>query len=163
MIIESIKNRRSARMYKSITVSDDDIQEIIKAAQFAPTAMNKRGIEFVIVKDQQTKDAIHEVLVQQYLKDAAVLIVPVANSSCVLPVQDLSIASAHIFLQATALELGTVWKNVSPEASVRVKEVLHIPADFQVINVIPVGYSSQELEPHSDEEFSQEKIHQEKW
>ena len=92
MIIESIKKRRSARMYKSINVAEQDIREIIKAAQFAPTAMNKRGIEFIVIKDQNTKDAIHGVLVQQYLKDAPVLIVPVASGNCVLPIQDLSIA-----------------------------------------------------------------------
>jgi hypothetical protein len=40
---------------------------------------------------------------------------------------------------------------------------LHIPADFQVINVIPLGYSSQEIQEHAEEEYMLEKIHSEKW
>jgi nitroreductase len=163
MIVDVIKNRRSARIYKPDPVAEKDVLEVIRAAQFAPTAMNKRGIEFLVIKDQETKEAINEILVQQYLKEAPVLLVPVANEKCVLPVQDLSIASDHIFLQASALGLGTVWKNVSPELSEKIKTLLNIPANFHLINIIPLGYSAQELPPHGDEEFFEEKIHVEKW
>lgn len=163
MIINSIKRRRSFRAYKSDPVSDELVSEIIKAAQFAPTAYDKRAIEFIVIRNQATKDAIFEIVEQEYVKEAPVLIVPVATEEAVLPVQDLSIASAHIFLQAIELGLGSVWKNFNPEREEKVKEILGAPQSFRMINLIPIGFPAEEKSAHGDEEFKVEKIHQEKW
>ena len=56
MIIKEIRERRSVRNYLSEDVSDKDILEIIKAAQFAPTAMNNKEVQFILVRDQETKN-----------------------------------------------------------------------------------------------------------
>jgi nitroreductase len=164
MIINAIRKRRSYRTYKPEIVSEDAVNEVIKAAQFAPTSMGNASVEFVVVRDQQTKDAIFEVIDQDYIKQASVLIVPVISSEkSGLPVQDLSLASAHIFLQAAEMGLGTVWKHMTPEWSEKVKSILQIPTQYQLTNIIPLGYSLEEKQDHSDDEFSKEKIHIEKW
>ena len=98
MIINAIKKRRSFRTYKSDPVSDEMINEIIKAAQFAPSAMGRSAVEFIVIKNQETKNAIFDVIDQDYIKTAPVLIAPVATDQSVLPVQDLSIVSENIFL-----------------------------------------------------------------
>ena len=163
MIIESIKKRRSFRVYKSDEVSDELINEVIKAAQFAPTAYGRSAIEFVVIKEQKTKEEIFSIVDQEYIKDAPVLIIPIATDQAALPVQDLSIATAHMFLQATELGLGSVWKNLMPEWEEKVKEILNVPKEFRMINIIPLGYVNEEKPEHSDNEFKKEKIHQEKW
>jgi len=164
MIIKEIKKRRSIRSYKADSVSDEDIKEIIKSAQFAPTANDNRAVEFVIIKDPEIKNTIFSFVDQEYMNSAPVLIVPVIDKEkSVTPVEDLSIASEHIFLQATALGLGTVWKHLSPEWVEKIKTLLDIPENFTMINLIPLGYAEEEMPEHSDEEFILEKIHQEKW
>lgn len=165
MVIDVIKKRRAIRKYKLDPVSDEDIKEIVKAAQFAPTGHGNKAVEFIIIKNQETKNKIFEVIGQDFIKEAPVLIVPVVDpGKSVLSVQDLSIASAHMFLQATALGLGTVWKNLlSDDWEEKVKVILGIPAGFRAINIIPAGYPAEELAEHSDEEFSEKKIHNEKW
>jgi nitroreductase len=163
MIINSIKKRRSFRTYKVDPVSDELVSEIIKAAQFAPTAMGRKAVEFVVIKNQETKNAIFEVIDQEYIKTAPVLVAPVASDQSVLPVQDLSIASENIFLQAAELGLGSVWKNLMPGWEEKVKEILGVPQNFRMINIIPIGFPAEEKSAHGDEEFKVEKIHQEKW
>lgn len=163
MIIESIKKRRSFRTYKSDPVPDDFINDVIEAAQFAPVAMGRHSIEFVVIRNQEIKNAIFDVIDQEYIKTAPVLLAPVATDQSVLPVQDLSIASAFMFLQATELGLGSVWKNLTPVWEEKVKKILGVPENFRMINIIPLGYSQEEKPWHSDEEFKVEKIHQEKW
>ena len=109
MIIKEILNRRSVREYKSDAVPQKYIVEIIKAGQFAPTARNNRAIEFVVIEKQETKNKIFEIVGQEYVKEASVLIIPVSDTtktSC--PIQDLSVASENMFSQATALGLGTI-------------------------------------------------------
>ncbi len=163
MIIEPIRKRRSSRTYKSDPISDEFINEIIKAGQFAPSAMGRCAVEFVVIRDQKVKDAIFAVIDQDYIKTAPVLIAPVATDKSVLPVQDLSIVSEHIFLQATQLGLGSVWKNLNEQWEEKVKEILNIPSNFRMINIIPIGFPAEEKPEHGDEEFKVEKIHQEKW
>ncbi len=164
MVIKEILNRRSVRDYKPDEVKEADIVEIIKAGQFAPTAKNNRAIEFVVIKNQGTKDKIAEISGRDFLKQAPVLIVPISDTTkSIYPVQDLSVASENMFLQATALGLGTVWKNLQAEKAASVKKLLGIPEPYLLINIIPVGCPKETPEPHQNRDFFDRKIHKEKW
>lgn len=164
MIIKEIASRRSIRQFTDEPVSDEDLEEIVKAAQFAPTERNTRAWEFVIVRDQKIKDKIFEGFEQPFLAKAPALIIPVIDEvKTTLPIQDLSIASAFIFLQTEALGLGAVWENVNPERAKTIREILGIPDNFMIINIIPLGHPAQKLPPHTDNEFQKEKLHPDKF
>ncbi len=143
---------------------EEFIIEIIKAGQFAPTARNNKAVEFIVIKDKETKNSISEIVGQEFVKEAPVLIVPVSDATkCEFWIQDLSVASENMFLQARALGLGTVWKNVRPEYEPKLKELLGIPERYRAVNVIPLGFSKTEPKPHTEEEFDIQKIHRGKW
>lgn len=164
MVLNSIRNRRSVRAYKTNPVSDEQLLEMIKAAQFAPTAKNNKAVEFVVVKNAETKGKIFDIVEKDFLKQAPVLIIPAIDTKkSGFAVQDLSIASENIFLQAAEFGLGTVWKNLDSETSEKVKAVVGIPKHFLVLNIIPVGYPLEKPAPHTDADFSAKKIHKEKW
>jgi len=166
MAIKEIINRRSVREYRSKKVSDQGIAEIIKAGQFAPSARHNMAVEFIVIRKQETKDKIFEICqdYQNFIKKAPVLIVSVTDvTKTTMPIQDLSVASENMFLQATALGLGTVWKNLRPELSEKVLKLLNVPDNHIAINIIPVGYPAKKVEPHIDKDFNTGKIHQEKW
>lgn len=166
MIIPAIKKRRSIRAYKSGSVPPDLLTEIIKAAQFAPTSRHNRAVEFIIITDQETKNEISATAQpeQEFVKQAPVLIVPVTDPDKTnQPVQDLTVASENIFLQAAELGLGTVWKNLKTPMAESIKSILGIPSKYMIINVIPLGYPDEAVRPHDDGEFEASKIHHEKW
>lgn len=163
-VLEAILNRRSVREYSQKAVLDPAIEEVVKAAQFAPTAHDNRAVQFVVVRDKGTREKLFELLGsdQDFVRDAPALIAPVTVDSP-LAVQDLSVASQSIFIQAASLGLGTVWKNISPENAQKVKSILGIPAKLVLVNLIPIGYPKSRPEPHSDAGFDKKKIHFEKW
>ncbi len=166
MIIEEIRKRRSVREFKQKAVSDALISEIIKAAQFAPSARNNRSIEFVVIRNQGTKEIIFNICGQEFVREAPVLIVPVVDTTKTnCSIEDLAVASENMFLEATALGLGTVWKSLKKEfpEEKKLKKLLGIPERYKAINIIPVGYPQHELEPHTEAEFCPEKIHRENW
>lgn len=164
MIIKEILNRRSTREYKLDAVPEEYIVEIIKAGQFAPTARNNRAIEFIVIKNQRTKNSIFEIVGQEYVKKAPVLIIPVSDATKTnCPIEDLSVASENMFLQATALGLGTVWKSLQSGWEEKIKELLGIPEEYKTINIIPIGYPKEEQNPHTDKDFVDKKIHKEQW
>ena len=152
------------RDYSAKMVSMKEIAEIIKAGQFAPTARDNRAIGFVIITRQEMKDKIFEVAGQEFLRNAKVLIIPAIDSEKTdCPVQDLSVATENMFLQAAALGLGTVWKNLQPDWAKKIKKLLRIPEKYKIINIIPVGYPLNKPQAHTDKDFDKKKMHEEKW
>ncbi len=164
MVIEAIQKHRSMRMYKTDAVSEDVVNEIIKAGQFAPTAHGTGAVEFVVITDVKMKKDIFDIVGQDYVTEAPVLIMPVATDATVLPVQDISVATQNMLLQATDLGLGSVWKHVVPEWAGKIKEMLSIPEGYHVINMVPIGLPNDpDVIEHADDDFKIEKIHREKW
>ena len=164
MIVKEIINRRSIREYGTESVPEENISELIKAAQFAPSARNNHAIEFIVVRNQKMKDKISELGGQDFVKKASVLIIPVvnpANTPC--PTQDLAVAAENILLQATALGLGAAWKAVKRDWADSVKDLIGVPVNHLLEVLIPVGYPNEVKPAHADTEFDQNKIHYEKW
>lgn len=166
MLLPAIVNRRAVRDFKPDPVPPAQIEELIRAAQFAPTAHNRRAVEFIVVTDQKTKDALFGALVpQDFVKEAPAIIVPVADTKTASkPREDLALASENIFLQATSMDIGSVWKHVHEgEELTNVRKVLGIPPHFLLVNIIPIGFAKETPSPHTDAEFDPKKIHREKW
>ena len=163
MITPAIRNRRSTRQYKTDSIPDSIIEELITAGEFAPSAHGLKAVEYIIVRDQNLKIEINKILsveiAQDFVEIAPVLIIPVVDTKkSFLPVQDLSVISQTIFLQATELGLGCVWKNVNVKLIPQLLALLKLPDTYMMVNVIPIGYPEAMLDPHKDEEFKKEKL-----
>lgn len=165
MILESIIRRRSVREFAEEPVLEQSIDDVIKAAQFAPTAKNNRAVEFIVVRDQPTKDKLFEAAGQEFVKQAPVVLVLVSDADkSVLPEYDLALAAGFVMIQASELQLGTVWKNIPPgDQADQVRRILGIPNNFKFINLLPLGYPLYEPPQHSDSEFDRSKIHYDTW
>lgn len=163
-MIKAIKKRRSVRSYLSKEVDDRELEELIKAAQFAPNSHHNRSWEFIIVKDLKTKKELYKIVDSKFLVSAPVLIIPLIDKSKSLrPIQDLAVASENILLQAVDFGLGAVWKNVTQEKGKEIQKLLKIPSNLLLINIIPVGYPKVVKRPHDDKDFDPNKIHMDKW
>ncbi|TRO47773.1 hypothetical protein E2P65_03880 [Candidatus Bathyarchaeota archaeon] len=78
-VLEAIKTRRSIRKYKPQEIPLGDLQEILKAAQLAPSAGNRQPWRFVVVRDSETKRRLAEVARNQmWIADAGAVIVALA-------------------------------------------------------------------------------------
>lgn len=168
MINQAILNRRSVRLFTNQPVTDELVREIIKAAQFAPSAMNKRGAEFVVLKDAAIKEKLFDAtgthIKQEVVKTASVVLIPLIDTKLsLLPVADLSLAIENIFIQVAELGLGAFWKHIAAEEAEEVRKLLNIPEHYILLNAIPLGYPQNEVKPHTDEEFVEEKIHWGQW
>ena len=79
-VFEAIKGRRSTRVYTREEVSEEDIEKLIDAATWAPSAGNIQSWEFVIVRDAQIKRRLSTAaLNQRFIEEAPVVIVVCAN------------------------------------------------------------------------------------
>lgn len=60
--LQLVKQRRSIRRFKPDPVPDEYVEKIIEAARWAPSGANSQPWEFLVVKDQETKDKIVDIV-----------------------------------------------------------------------------------------------------
>ena len=165
-----IKNRRSVRNYLDKPVSEEDLEILIKSGMAAPSAVDMRPWDFLVVKNESTLKALADVMPFGKMlpgAGAAVVVCGVPEKS--VPdapefwVQDCSAASENILLAAESMGLGAVWLGVYPvkERIEGVKKILNVPENVVPLNILSIGYPKG-LEKPKDK-FEMEKIHRERW
>lgn len=61
---EAILSRRSVRKYSAAEISDTDIQEIIEAGLYAPSALNLQPWYYVVLKSEEARQKMLEVMAE---------------------------------------------------------------------------------------------------
>ena len=146
-VLDIIKKRRSIRSYKDKEVERDKLKTILEAARLSPSASNRQEWRFVIVEDKDTKNRLKKAAKnQKFVGEAPVVITCCAQTdfhvmTCgqmCYPI-DLAIAIEHMVLTAQELGLGTCWVGAFNEDEV--KEILNIPSEIKVVELLSLGYS----------------------
>ena len=153
-VTEAIKVRRSIRKYvPGAEVTQEQIDSLLEAAMMAPSAMNKRPWEFVVVRDRAKLDgimSIHEYAKMLETASLAIIVVGLPRNESdgfEFFSQDCGAATQNILLQAVALGLGTCWCAVHPikERVSKFKDLLGIENGIPY-NVIAVGVPDEQPE-----------------
>ena len=147
-VLDTIKTRRSIRKYKPSEIPVEDLKEILKSGQLAPSAGNRQPWRFIVVSDAETKRKLAEVASNQmWIANAGIVIVALAmdkNNPQVYSKwaeRDVMTAVEHMVLSAWSLGYGSCWIGAFNEKEV--KEVLDIPENMTVINLLPIGVPDQ--------------------
>lgn len=72
---EVIQKRRSIRRYKEDPVPHAVIEELLAAAQKAPSATNRQPWRFIVVRDADLKNHLGEAITQSFVINAPVILV----------------------------------------------------------------------------------------
>ena len=113
--LRSIKNRRSVRMFLDRTVSDDDLQAILHAANQAPSAHNQQSWRFVVLKGK-VKDELANLVnakADSFPKPSSVLLRLASRSIVSSPVVIAVANSGELITRGT--ELFKVDKNTAQD------------------------------------------------
>ena len=157
-VLTAISTRKSIRKFDaSKPVEDDKVEKMLRAAMCAPTAMDKRPWEFVVVKDPAKLAALAARLPYSRVGNGAKLAIVVCGSL------DNGLPGRDLLLAAHAQGLGAVWTGVFPgeDRVAAVREILSMPDGYMPLNVIPVGYPAEN--PPAKDKWNPAKIHYDKW
>lgn len=166
--MNSILKRRSIRKYKDIKVSDEVVEDLLRAAMAAPSAGNEQPWEFVVLRDKEVMKKITEI--HPYSKmllnsDLAIVVCGDEEKEVFKGywVQDCSAATENILLAAQDMGLGAVWLGVYPIADrvEKIKEILGLPGNVIPLSIVPVGYPDEEKTPA--DRFDEARIHLNRW
>ncbi|MCK5767346.1 MAG: nitroreductase family protein [Candidatus Atribacteria bacterium] len=146
MILEAIKKRQSVRSYLDKEIPEELLRQVLEAGRLAPSAKNIQPWRFIVVKDNKIKEQLVPACKnQKFVGEASIVIAGCATNPGYRMgngVQsysiDLAIALDHMSLQAAELNLGTCW--IGAFYQDKVKEVLKIPKDINVVALMPLGF-----------------------
>jgi nitroreductase len=169
-VFEAVKGRRSIRVFRRNDVSFEDVQKLIDAATWAPSAGNIQPWEFIIIRKHYTKKRLAAAAWDQaFIEVAPVVIVVCANENrssrrygdrgkMLYCIQDTAAAIQNIHLAAYCLGLGTCWVGAFKEEEVR--QVLNVPQGIRPVSIIPVGYPARSASSRSRRPVN-EVVHEE--
>ncbi len=166
--MDTIFRRRSIRKYTDQPVSDADIQALLTAAMYAPSAGNQRPWHFIVMRDRATLDAVPEFHPYSGMLRQA----PAAICVCADPTiekfpgywpQDCASATQTLLLEATDRGLGSVWLGVYPEDArvAGARKLLGVPEHIVPFCIVALGHPAEQIA--TPDRFDPARIHNDKW
>lgn len=146
-----IFKRRSIRTFLDKPVEQEKLERILKAGMQAPSAHNNQRWEFIVVTEQDKKDAISQMSrwAGMVAKAPVSIVVLGRHDNEKLNhwfPQDLGACTENILLQIAEEGLGGCWMGFYPDpAKVNaLTEYFNLPENIVPFCVISLGYSNEE-------------------
>ena len=154
-------------------MTQEQVVTLMKAALMAPTSKRSNAWQFVVVDDKETlrRLSLCKAQASQFIADAALAVVVTADPlASDVWIEDASIASIYLQLQAEDMGLGSCWVQVRERFTASgipsgdyVHDVLDLPLPLQVLSIIAIGHKGMERKPFDEEHLQWEKIHLNKY
>ena len=154
-IFENIRTRRSVREFLDKRIAREDLETIVQAGAWAPTAMNKQTFQFTVLTDKEEIASLAAAVgaalgnpAYDFYRPAALVLVSNDKDAGTNPLADAACAMQNMFLEAHALGIGSVWMNqlrdTSDDPAVRAKLRAYGVPDAQIVwAVCALGYAAQ--------------------
>lgn len=150
-------------------MSDEDLNLLLKAAMSAPSAGNEQPWEFIVVRDPESLRKITEIHPYSSMllqADAAIIVCGNLKRNIYNRnywILDCSAATENILIQATDMNIGSVWLAVYPEPDriEGVKTIFSLPEEIIPLAIVSLGWPAEEKK--EVDRFKTERIHYETW
>lgn len=169
MFIDLLRKRRSVRRFTDQPIEEERIALLKEAALRSPSSINRRPWEFVFVTDKKLCEKLATIKPHgaSFVKEAALAVVVLADeSACDVWIEDCSIATIFLQLEAEDLGLKSCWVQVRERmfdekktAEEAVREILGAPDHLRVLSIVAIGYPAEFPEGHAAKSLKTEKIH----
>lgn len=165
---KALLNRRSIRKYKNQTISRENINKILEAAMYAPSAMNLQPWQFIVIDQKELlAETVKSISYAEMLKQSAAAIIVCGDSTIEKNeswlLQNCSASIQNILLAAYGLGIGSCWIAIHGMDDVykKIKEQFKLPENIVPVSLISLGYPDETVTV--EERFIKEKIHYNKW
>ena len=164
-VLENIAERKSVRKYLNKSVEEDKIDAMVKAGMAAPSGMDRRPWEFVVVTDREALDSMAAKLPYAKMLTNAPLAIVVCGDTTRSSYWylDCSAATQNVLLAAEALGLGAVWTADYPyeDRIDVVRQNTGLPENIVPLCVIPIGYPDGPQK--AKDKFDLQRVHRNKY
>ncbi|MBQ7304133.1 MAG: nitroreductase family protein [Alphaproteobacteria bacterium] len=176
-LYQGLLTRRSVRQFDtSKKVSKQDIEDILRAASYAPSAHNKQPWEFLVLEDLSIMDEVKKFQPwTSFAKNASCVIIVCAdtdvafhsnedNDSWNMSDIDCALATQNLLLACHSKGLGACFCGAAPITPIvdGLRKVFNLPENIRPIAIVPIGYPLETPKQPQDR-YIPEKVHYGKW
>jgi len=149
-----IRTRRAYRSLEPVPITQTLINDLVESIQLTPSCFNKQPWRFIFVYDLLILEKMHTVLSpgNEWAKEASLIVAVFSKKDydCLIGKReyylfDVGMATGFLILRATAL--GLVAHPIAGYSPRKVREILHIPDEMNVITLLIIGKKSKALNP----------------
>jgi nitroreductase len=142
-VYDTIRTMLAVREYDARPIPEEIVQRIVEAGRLTGSSMNGQPWHFVVVQDPETLRRIGELSPYgPYIAQAPLAIAIVLDDSR-FAVSDASRAVQDMLLTAWEAGVGGNW--VGFGGMEEIKELLGIPADRELLAILPFGYPTRSI------------------
>lgn len=147
---ELFKKRKSVRSFSDRSVEINKLEEIIEAANSAPSAGGLKARDIIVITENEIKNLlVSAAFGQKHIAEAPAVLVFVAlpekssqkygdRGRDLYATQDATLAASFAWLQAIDLSLSSCWVGGFDENKVR--KILGLSENQKPITLLPIGY-----------------------
>ena len=164
-----IKQRRSTRKFTEEPLTPEQVEAILKAGLMAPSSKRSNPWQFIVVEDKEMLQKLAHCKNggSAFLEGCSLAVVVCADvMASDVWVEDASVASIYMQLQAEDLGLGSCWCQIrnrvtedERDSNDYVRFLLQIPYQLDVLSIIGFGHKDQVRKPFDESHLQGEKIH----
>ena len=164
-----IKQRRSTRKFTEEPLTPEQVEAILKAGLMAPSSKRGNPWQFIVVEDKEMLQKLAHCKNggSAFLEGCSLAVVVCADvMASDVWVEDASVASIYMQLQAEDLGLGSCWCQIrnrvtedERDSNDYVRFLLQIPYQLDVLSIIGFGHKDQVRKPFDESHLQWEKIH----
>lgn len=151
VFLKFLKGRRSIRSFQDKSILDKEIEMILEAGRWAPSASNRQPWEFIVIKNKEILNKLSKTAFYgKFIKTVPLVIAIVAKvkTSPKWYIIDTSLVSMHMMLMAWSLGIGTCW--IGAMNREKAKQVIGLEENDYILTILPFGYIEGEIpEPTS--------------
>ncbi|NJK87808.1 MAG: nitroreductase family protein [Bacteroidales bacterium] len=165
-LLKGLLTRRSIRKYTGENVTREQIDTIIEAAMYAPSAVDKQPWHFIVFSDKKTIEGVIALNKNAWMLEQAAIGILVCYDETLHhgpgygPV-DCSAATQNLLLAAHGLGLGAVWVGVYPRQD-RIEGIgrlFNLPENVKPFSIVSIGYPAEHK--NQPQRFKKDRIHYE--
>jgi len=146
-VLEAIKTRRTIREFENKEISDEQINTVLEAGQWAPSGLNNQPWKFKVIKDQETKAKVAEhtkygSIIQKAPASIAVFFDNNQGYNRTKDIQSMGACIQNMLLAIHGLGLGGVWLGEILNQREAVEKTLGVPEGCELMAVLAFGHPS---------------------
>lgn len=141
---------------------------MLKAAMYAPSAMNTQAWHFIVIEDKNILlNTLQSIPYAEMLKQSTAAILVCGDSSIEKNeswlLQNCSAVTQNILLSAFGLGIWSCWIGIQgmDEIVRNIKHQFKLPENIVPVSLISLGYHDEVVK--AEERFKEEKIHYNNW
>lgn len=161
--------RRSMRQFTAEKLRQEDLAALMGTALMAPSSKGTCCWEFIVIEDEALLKQLASCKEHgaAMLAEARAAVAVLADPSVSdVWVEDASVATTYLLLQAEDAGLGACWVQIrnrqtadgTPSEEV-VRRVLGIPEHLRVLSLVALGHKGMERKPFNPERLKWDKVH----